>query len=145
MCRMEIRVRRVRLSTSRSERKEDCIETVSQQYRTTLKQSLQCRQWVYPCKKWIERWNVDLSQETGVNIQTDFLELHIVICIVLHRAIRHGLMRLSRSVILFRPYHLDQSQNITDVFSICFGEERGILAIGDIDDGLYVIHFYQVI
>ena len=39
---------------------------------------------------------------------------------------------------------VDQSQNITDVFSICFGEERGILAIGDVDDGLYVIHLFYI-
>lgn len=98
MCRMEIQVRRIRLSTSRSEQKEDYIEIVSQQYQPTLAQSLQCQQWVCPCKKWGERWTVDLSQETGVNIQMGFLELHIVVYIVLHLAIRHGLMRLSQSV-----------------------------------------------
>lgn len=81
----------------------------------------------------------------GVKLLMDYLVWRMTICIVHQPVTRHGLMNTILHVRLFCDYYgVDKAEGASDIFSMCFGEEDGILGIGGIDKSLYEGSVYWV-
>lgn len=75
----------------------------------------------------------------------DFLVWHTTIYTVHQPATRHGLMSFIWHVgLLYDNNILDKAEGASDIFSMCFGEQSGILGIGGIDSSLYNGSIYWV-
>lgn len=75
----------------------------------------------------------------------DCLVWHTTIYIVRQPATRHGLMSfIWRVRLLYANNIIDKAEGACDIFSMCFGEQGGILGIGGIDSSLYEGNIYWV-